>query len=387
MSGAAWLPRLPDNWEAVQMRRVATFRNGADYKDVEVDSGGFPVYGSGGEFRRASEYLYDGTSVLFGRKGTINRPLLVSGKFWTVDTIFYTELRSTVEPRFLHYYATTMPFEYYSTNTALPSMTQGELGGHRMPLPPLDEQRAIADYLDHETAQIDELIAEQQHLIDLLAERRQAIAASVLGARVGAGKRLKWVLTESDVRAGERAADLPMMSVSITWGVRRRDEVTGDDTRAEELSHYKVCSQGDLVVNRMRAFQGALGLAPEDGLVSPDYAVLNVRPDVDAGWLAAAMKTPSFVAEMAQRVKGIGSADLGNARTPRINVADLGEIRVDVPDVDRQVDQRADVQVQSERIDRLVLEAELFIKFARERRSALITAAVTGQIDVRTAAA
>jgi type I restriction enzyme S subunit len=115
---APWLPVLPDRWEVVQMRRLVTFRNGADYKDVEVDEGGFPVYGSGGEFRRASNYLYDGPSVLFGRKGTTDRPLLVSGKFWTVDTMFYTELGDAIEPRFLHHYATTMPFSYYSTSTA-----------------------------------------------------------------------------------------------------------------------------------------------------------------------------------------------------------------------------------------------------------------------------
>lgn len=368
------------------MRRVASFRNGADCKEVEVETGGFPVYGSGGEFRRASGYLYDGVSVLFGRKGTIDRPLLVSGKFWTVDTMFYTELRPEVDPRFLHYYATTIPYDYYSTSTAVPSMTQSELGGHRMPLPPPREQRFIADYLDRETTQIDELIAEQQRLVSLLSERRQAAIDRVLGVRVGFGERLRWSVTEVNARAGARAVTLPLLSVSISWGVRRREDAVGEGSRAEELLNYKVCTQGDLVINRMRAFQGALGLAAEDGIVSPDYAVLNVAEDLDPQWLVAVMRTPSFVAEMAKRVRGIGSADLGNARTPRINVADLGEIRIAAPSPDQQAAEVSDLADELERLDLLMLEVERSIELSRERRSALITAAVTGQIDVGEAA-
>jgi type I restriction enzyme, S subunit len=204
-----------------------------------------------------------------------------------------------------------------------------------------------------------------------------------LGDRVGFGERLKWLFTEIDDRAGARGTELPLMSVSISWGVRRRDEVTQDHSRADDLSSYKVCQAGDLVINRMRAFQGALGLAPETGLVSPDYAVLRICDRVDSKWLAAAMKSASFVAEMARRVKGIGSADLGSARTPRINVSDLEEIRLDLPLRDVQASQVGELEQETLKIDSLIAETERFIEIARERRSALITAAVTGQIDVR----
>ena len=81
--------------------------------------------------------------------------------------------------------------------------------------------------------------------------------------------RLKWLLSESDARAGAAAEQLPLLSVSISWGVRRR-EASDATTRAasEDLSNYKVCRAGNLVINRMRAFQGALGIAGEDGIVS-----------------------------------------------------------------------------------------------------------------------
>ncbi len=253
-----------------------------------------------------------------------------------------------------------------------------------IPLPPLDEQRAIADYLDHETAQIDALVAKQEEFVGLLRERRSR-AREALASRVAHGHRLRWVLYEVDDRVGARAADLPLMSVSIDWGVRRRDEMTEKLARAEDLSHYKVCLAGDIVVNRMRAFQGALGVAPEDGVVSPDYAVLRATTEVDPHWLAELMRTRAFVGEITLRLRGIGGTDSGNVRTPRINTADLLDISADITNVNAQQAELANVVRETTRIDALIAKAEEHIALAEERRSALITAAVTGQFDVRTA--
>ena len=92
---------------------------------MESPDGEYPVIGSGGQFSNATRYLYDGESVLLGRKGTIDKPLYINGRFWTVDTMFYTEVSSGASAKFLYYNALTIPFQYYSTSTALPSMTQG----------------------------------------------------------------------------------------------------------------------------------------------------------------------------------------------------------------------------------------------------------------------
>ncbi|MDK8659160.1 restriction endonuclease subunit S [Corynebacterium sp. MSK204] len=161
---------------------VAQFRNGQDTKGVEDMSGDYPVYGSGGVFKRANSFLFDGPSVLFGRKGTLDKPLLVNGKFWTVDTMYYTVLSRDVLPSFLHKWATTIPFEKYSTDTALPSMTSTILSQLRIPVPPLAKQCRIADEIDRETAEIDSMLEDIRELRDLLAERRTAvISAAVTG--------------------------------------------------------------------------------------------------------------------------------------------------------------------------------------------------------------
>ena len=252
----------------------------------------------------------------------------------------------------------------------------------RVPTPPPDEATAIADYLDRETAQIDAFIAKSEHLITLLAERRAAVAEQAFAQHVGIGRRLKPYLPEVDVRAGAEWTDLPLLSVSIAWGVRRRDEVTDDEPAAEDLSNYKVADRGDLVLNRMRAFQGALGVAPERGMVSPDYAVLRTIDGVDPVWVASVMKTDKFVGEMTQRLKGIGSTESGAVRTPRINVSDLGAILLDVPVKEEQRMSVANVVARTSRISGAIVATERSIALARERRVALISAAVTGQLRV-----
>ncbi len=172
-SGVKWLGEIPSHWEVIPMKYCMQLKNGMDYKHVVADYG-YPVIGSGGQFAYASEYMHDGEVVFFGRKGTIDKPLHFKGKFWAVDTMFYA-IPKKIYGRFLYYVGLTIPYKYYSTATALPSMTQTDLGNNPICFPPIAEQTAIANYLDTATAKIDAAIAQQQKMIDLLNERKQII--------------------------------------------------------------------------------------------------------------------------------------------------------------------------------------------------------------------
>ncbi|ROQ66346.1 type I restriction enzyme S subunit [Streptomyces sp. 840.1] len=185
--------------------------------------------------------------------------------------------------------------------------------------------------------------------------------------------RLKWLLSESDIRAGMKAETLPLLSVSISWGVRRR-EATDTSTRAaaEDLSNYKICRAGDLVINRMRAFQGALGIAPEDGIVSPDYAVLSVGPRIDTRWLKHFLTSRSTVATMASLVRGIGGTEAGNVRTPRLNIADLLSMTAPLVSTEEQGVITDYLDHETARIDTLIDEQQRLIELLHERRHALV---------------
>jgi type I restriction enzyme S subunit len=174
---------------------------------------------------------------------------------------------------------------------------------------------------------------------------------------------LRYLVTEIDERTGNEG---PLLSVSIHSGVHRRDEVSHEAPRADTLEGYKRCRRGDLVLNRMRAFQGAVGVSPTDGLVSPDYAVLRPSIEADARFIAYSLRSAWGVAEMASRLRGIGGVAAGMVRTPRINVGDLIEIRLHLPArsrqsaiadfLDRECERVASLTAALERLDRATAE-------------------------------
>ena len=97
--------------------------------------------GSGGQFAYASAFMYDKPSVLLGRKGTVDKPLYINQPFWTVDTMYYTEINEDVDAKYLYYLALTIQFGRYITSTALPSMTQENLANYTFAIPEEKQER------------------------------------------------------------------------------------------------------------------------------------------------------------------------------------------------------------------------------------------------------
>ena len=266
------------------------------------------------------------------------------------------------------------------TRFGLPKPAVGEV---LIPFPPHDEQRAIADYLDTETASIDTLISKKRRLIELLAERRTLAAEDAL-ARLRESETsipLKYLVNESNLRCGTNQ-ESGLLSVSIHHGVVPKSLESSNQAVPEDLTNYKLCHPGDIIVNRMRAFQGGLGVSPQRGIVSPDYTVLRVGSRVSPKYLHFLMRSSWFVSEMTKRLRGIGATDQGQVRTPRINFADMGLIEVPVPSRDKQDELATDLTRQEAQITQLVDLQKKQLDLLAERRKALITAAVTGEVKV-----
>lgn len=174
-SGIEWLGEVPESWSILRFKDVVTIHNGRDYKEIELEEGGFPVYGSGGVFSRASEYIWNKPSVLLGRKGTIDKPLYVDTPFWTVDTMFYTSKKRNSDMKYLYYYSTCFKYDYYATSTALPSMTQNDLGSIKLAVPSIEEQKAISSFLDKKCSRIDLIITRIKKQIELIEDYKKSL--------------------------------------------------------------------------------------------------------------------------------------------------------------------------------------------------------------------
>jgi len=396
-SGVPWLGEVPSHWDVAPFKRLVEFQNGSDHKPIEVEDG-YPVYGSGGVFAHASDYMHDGESVLLGRKGTVDRPLYVTGKFWTVDTMYWTHIAPDACGKFCYYAATSIPFAYYSTNPDLPIIPKGPPGPHLMTFPKKEEQVEIADFLDRETAKIDFLIAEQEMLLDLLAEKRQATISHAVTRGLDPDVPMKdsgiawlgevpahWEL----VRLGALFREvnepgnesLPMLSVSIHDGVsdKELDDVELDRkvSRSDDKSKYKSVAPGDLTYNMMRAWQGGFGSVNVEGMVSPAYVVARPTRDLHTIHVERVLRTPSAIIEMKRHSRGITDFRL------RLYWEEFKTIRIALPPKSEQLEIAAFIERLEGRISVLAAGAERSIRLLKERRSALIAAAVTGKIDVR----
>jgi type I restriction enzyme S subunit len=189
-SGVEWIGEIPVGWEMKRLKHVATINNGLDYKKIESEKG-YPVFGSGGRFATASKYLCNQEAVLLGRKGTIDKPIYINEKFWTVDTMFYAVCKNAVSTKFIFYICTTIPFKYYSTSTALPSMTQTDLLNLILFIPPLPEQTAIANFLDEKCNKIDRAVAQKEKLVALLKERKQIVIQNAVTKGLNPNAKMK----------------------------------------------------------------------------------------------------------------------------------------------------------------------------------------------------
>lgn len=164
-------------------------------------------------------------------------------------------------------------------------------------------------------------------------------------------ERAKYHFREIDDRAGGR--DLQLLAVSAYRGVvPRSDTATG--ARSGDLSLYKVVEPGDLVINRMSAYEGALGRATSTGIVSPEYMVLRPRDSLESRYFSYLAKSSWFVAEMTARLRGIGTPDQGNVRTPRVNVESVGTIPIPIPPIPEQQAIADFLEKETSRVDALI---------------------------------
>ncbi len=137
------------NVKRVRWSDVLTIINGKNQKQVLDANGCYPIYGSGGVMGYANDYLCEESTVIIGRKGNINSPIFVQEKFWNVDTAFgLSANRKLLDPKFLYYFCIQFDFERLNTTVTIPSLTKARLLDIKIPLPPLPEQRRIAEILD-----------------------------------------------------------------------------------------------------------------------------------------------------------------------------------------------------------------------------------------------
>lgn len=176
-SGIAWIGQIPAHWEVLQLKRYCSVHSGKEIEcEVDItDTKAIPVYGSGGVFKYTSRMQFSGESVMFGRKGTLGKPIYVNSSFWAVDTMYYLTFGNKLNGRYNYYQLVAFDWNPYITQTALPSIVATDIINTHCAFPPISEQQSIANYLDTKCTEIDNLISIKQQKIEHLKEYKKSI--------------------------------------------------------------------------------------------------------------------------------------------------------------------------------------------------------------------
>ena len=346
--------------------------------------------------------MFEPGDVLFGKL----RPYLA--KAWVADfsgcssTEFLVMQPVELEPRFLRYVCVWQDFvdavDASTLGSKMPRAEWDYVGTQPVPLPTYRLQHAIANYLDRETSRINALIGVKERLLALLAEKRHALITRAVTRGLEPNvpmrdsgipwlgeipehwevERARWLFKERDERSLTGSEDL--LTVSHLTGVTLRSEKEVNMFEAETKEGYKLCYPGDLVINTLWAWMGAMGVARMNGMVSPAYHVYHPLDGLEPDYVDTLARLPLFAQAVTRYSKGVWSSRL------RLYPEGFFEVWLPVPPLNEQLEIVRTITAKCRLLDDLTNATKQAIDLLKERRTALITAAVTGQTDVGIAA-
>lgn len=422
-SGVEWLGQVPAHWGTLPLKHTAEFINGDAFKPSEWSEVGTPIIriqnlNGGEDFNYIdgaveTRYLIHQGDLLFGWSG--NRGTSFGPFIWQRPGVFalnqhiFRVVPFSIEPRELYWAlkAVTAHVEDQAHGIiGMVHVTKGDLGGIRVPLPPVEEQATIATFLDRETGKIDALSAEYERLIELLKEKRQAVISHAVTKGLDPKVPMKdsgveWlgeVPAHWEVKRLRFVASLNPSKAELTHLDRGAEvsflpmEAIGEDgtlnlerTRAigEVENGYTYFRDGDVAVAKITPCfengKGAVmhGLTGGVGFGTTELIVARPRAEeVVSGFLHWLFVSTQFRKLGEATMYGAG----GQKRVPDEFVRNFA---IAFPPTEEQAAIVTFLDRETAKFDALTAEAEKAIGLLKERRSALISAAVTGKIDVR----
>ena len=413
-SGVEWLGEIPAHWEMLALKWYSRCHsgNGLSANDVSSEPLGercTPVIGGNGLMGFTDRENCNKAVLAIGRVGALcGNVHIIDAPAWITDNALVLSVRSDFAA--LNYLACvlrTRNLNDVADKTAQPLITGTLVLNERMPLPPLPEQRAIAAFLDREMARIDELVARNERLIELLQEKRTALITRAVTRGLDPNtpmqdsgvewlgeipahwevKRLKYLVGKigsgKTPRGGaERYVDDGVMflrSQNVHFGKLQLADVAYIDADTDaEMAGSRV-GEGDVLLNITGASLGRSCVARLGGIdANVNQHVCALRPDQQqdkSEFLAYSLESRSLQDQIFNNENGVSRDAL--------NFEQIGDLVFARPALSEQQAIADFLDRETAKLDTLVAKVQEAIGRLKELRTALISAAVTGRIDVR----
>ncbi len=414
-SGLEWLPEVPAHWADRKIARDIPFVVGwtppsgkDEYYDGELpwvtiaDMTQMSVEDTKSKIsllavQEKGAKIVPAGSMLFSFKLSVGKVAFLTIDSYTNEAIAGFPPSGPLDLDYWQYAAPEFIPRYGRENIYGATLLNQELiSSVRFFAPDKAEQAKIARFLDHETARIDALIEQQQRLIELLKEKRQTVISHAVTKGLDPTVTMKdsgvvWlgdVPAHWEVLATKRFFrmiadpapndnDFELLSVYTEIGVRPRKELEQKGNKATTTDGYWRVKKGDLVVNKLLAWMGAVGYSDYDGVTSPAYDILRPTRQLSSKFYHYMFRGKPAQQEFKRWSRGIMEMRL------RLYFDELGRISMPFPPPSEQESIVAFIEAMETKFDSLGQAASEQVRLLSERRSALISAAVTGKIDVR----
>ena len=406
-SGVAWLNAdIPSQWISKRIKHVAAMQSGEGITAETIDqSGTYPVYGGNGIRGFTAKKTHSGEFVLVGRQGALcGNVHHVVGDFWASEHAVVSALYAGDNPRWAAYILEFMNLGQYSMAAAQPGLAVDKIQQLQLPVPPPDEQQAIADYLDTETARIDTLVQETEELIGLLREWRQSVISEYTS---GANQ-------PQDKKA---TSNVHMPRIPSSWAMVRLGKyarIGNGSTPLKDNANY--WEQGDFpwlnsaVVNQDEVWEGSEYVTPValqachlpivepgallvaltgQGKTRGQVAVLRIHATINQHLAYLALDSEHFdsgyvfwtLTGMYAALRMVSDGQGGTKGA--LTCEDLSRFQVPMPLLAEQREIAAALAAEVAKIDTLITHTQEAIALLKELRAATIADAVLGRVDVR----
>jgi type I restriction enzyme, S subunit len=261
-----------EGWETKTLRQLAIINYGRSPANILKDDGPYPVVGTGGNERLGNDYLYDGDSIVLGRKGTIDRVYFATGRFWTIDTAYYLSDFHESVPRWLYHALQSIDFRQMNEATGVPSLSRDRLYKIEIKTPPRPEQAKIAEIL----STVDRAIEQTEALI----AKQQCIKTGLMQDLLTRG-----IDEHGNLRSEEthKFKDSPLGRIPVEWGVQQLSRTCSlitdgkhGDCQDQEGSGYFFVSAKDII-------EGAIDYSEARQIVRSDFLETHRRTNLEAG--------------------------------------------------------------------------------------------------------
>ena len=390
-------------WVCKMLRDLATINYGKSPKEILSTDGLYPVLGTGGTERYGDGFLYDGDSIILGRKGTIDRVHFVTGRFWTIDTAYFLSDFNDTQPRWLFYSLQNLHLRQFNEATGVPSLSRDLLYKIEVETPPKPEQTKIAEIL----STVDQAIDRTEALI----AKQQCIKTGLMQDLLTRGIDKDGNLRSEDTHEFK---DSPLGRIPVEWDVKLLEAITEkiadrdhttpkyvqdgvlivsptsfcDDEgidfskcprispRAHLLNSQKTdCRRGDLILHRIGAGLGGVRVVLDS---HPEYSILHslalIRPDgmnSETSYLKWAFRSFDVQKQMRLGTQSIGVPDLGLEK--------IGSLRFMIPTtLWEQCRIGAVLDSNQSQIDSLLMNRKKLFKI----KTALMQDLLTGEVSV-----